>query len=220
LKLHFCSFPDDLLYNADGNVWVRFDGTSATIGVTATLSWLTGPLKSVTFVRLGQEVEKERVVGSVEGPRHFDVVRTPLSCRTLTFNEELRKSPQLVNKDPYGKGWFATVLPSNLEEERQQLRSVGDIAHLLEERIEILGVHCFSEYPDHEMYEIGVECAAVLVSLGDLLSSSEIGTVVHVVSDDPTADLEMTRWSDQTGQALVESRKEGNLFHFIVRKIR
>jgi TusA-related sulfurtransferase len=47
-----------------------------------------------------------------------------------------------------------------------------------------------------------------------------MGNVVHVVSDDTSADLEMIRWSEERGQDLLESRKEGNLFHFIVRKIK
>jgi TusA-related sulfurtransferase len=47
-----------------------------------------------------------------------------------------------------------------------------------------------------------------------------IGEIVHVVSDDPTADIEMVRWSDETGQEVLESREEGNLMHFIVKKVK
>src|SRR5579883_2241450 len=57
-----------------------------------------------------------------------------------------------------------------------------------------------------------------LVNLNDLLSRARIGTVVHIVSDDPTSDLEILRWSDQTGNEFLESRKEGNIYHFLVRK--
>jgi TusA-related sulfurtransferase len=70
------------------------------------------------------------------------------------------------------------------------------------------------------MFEIGVECAATLTKLDELLLKVPIGDVVHLVSDDITADLEMIRWSEQTGQSLLEIRTEGNLFHFIVKKIR
>jgi TusA-related sulfurtransferase len=70
------------------------------------------------------------------------------------------------------------------------------------------------------MFEIGVECAATLTKLDELLLKLPIGDVVHLVSDDITADLEMIRWSEQNGQSLLEMRTEGNLFHFIVKKIR
>jgi glycine cleavage system H protein len=52
------------------------------------------------------------------------------------------------------------------------------------------------------------------------LTKIPVGEVVHLVSDDPTADLEMIRWSEQNGQSLLETRSEGNLFHFIVKKIK
>jgi TusA-related sulfurtransferase len=47
-----------------------------------------------------------------------------------------------------------------------------------------------------------------------------VGNIVHVVSDDTSADLEMIRWSEERGQNLLEIRKEGNLYHFIVKKIK
>jgi glycine cleavage system H protein len=87
-------------------------------------------------------------------------------------------------------------------------------------QIRELRVRCFKAFPDYEMWEIGVECAGVLVRLNDLMGQSSLNEVVHVVSDDPTADIEMVRWSDETGQQLLESRKEGKLMHFIVRKVR
>lgn len=68
--------------------------------------------------------------------------------------------------------------------------------------------------------EDGVECAAVLIRLNDLMERSSLNEVAHVISDDPTADIEMVRWSDETGQQVLESRKEGKLMHFIVRKVR
>ena len=78
----------------------------------------------------------------------------------------------------------------------------------------------FSAFPDYEMFEIGVECAATLTKLDELIGKINMGNVVHVVSDDTSADLEMIRWSEERGQDLLESRKEGNLFHFIVKKIK
>jgi TusA-related sulfurtransferase len=70
------------------------------------------------------------------------------------------------------------------------------------------------------MFEIGVECAATLTKLDELIDNINISNVVHVVSDDTSADLEMIRWSEEKGQGLLEFRKEGNLFHFIVKKLK
>ena len=86
--------------------------------------------------------------------------------------------------------------------------------------IKELRVRCFKAYPDYDMWEIGVECAAVLVRLNDLIERCAIGDVIHVVSDDPTADIEMERWAYDMGQLVLESRKDGKLTHFIVRKVK
>jgi SirA-like protein. len=84
--------------------------------------------------------------------------------------------------------------------------------------IEKLHVRCFSAFPDYEMFEIGVECAATLTKLDELIGKIDVGNIVHVVSDDTSADLEMIRWSEEREQNLLEFRKEGNLYHFIVKK--
>ena len=59
-----------------------------------------------------------------------------------------------------------------------------------------------------------------MVRLNELLKPCKVNEVVHVVSDDPTADIEMERWADETGQEILKSRKEGNLIHFIVKKVK
>jgi glycine cleavage system H protein len=79
-------------------------------------------------------------------------------------------------------------------------------------------VRCFKAYPDHEMYELGTECAATLTKLDELLTKIDIGEIVYLASDDITADLELTRWSKENSQSILEIRKEGPIFHFLVRK--
>src|SRR5918999_1632386 len=60
-----------------------------------------------------------------------------------------------------------------------------------------------------------------LAKLNEIIEKIPTGEVIHLVSDDPTADLEMLRWSEERGgQSLLEMRNEGNLFHFIVKKVR
>ncbi|MGN6630829.1 MAG: sulfurtransferase TusA family protein, partial [Nitrososphaeraceae archaeon] len=68
------------------------------------------------------------------------------------------------------------------------------------------------------MFELGVECSSTLAKLDELIKKVEIGDVIHIVSDDVTADLEMMRWSEQRSQPLLEIRQENNLFHILVRK--
>jgi glycine cleavage system H protein len=218
-KIKNCLFAEDVLYDVERNVWARLDGKKAAVGVDTVLAWLSGPLTSVSFKEVGTLVERGKSLGSTEGPRHFDTVRSPLTGRIVEVNSALRSDPGLLNRDPYGKGWFVKLEVQKPEEEKSLLGIAPAKPHL-ERKVEEFKVRCFAAFPDYEMYEIGSECAGVLVKLDELISRSPKGTVVHLVSDDVTAEVELIAWSDRTHQEVLETRKEGNLFHFIIKKVR
>jgi len=219
MKIDGCEFPDALLYDLDNNVWAVIEDGVARVGITSILSWLTGGFTSVRF-RANPTITKGGVLGAVEGPRHFDVVRSPFTADLVETNEGLIENPRVLNADPYGKGWFARLKPLKLDDEVRFLKNASGAREGLGKKLKDFRVHCFAEFPDFEMFEIGVECSAVLVKLNDLLASSPIGTVVHIASDDPTGDIEMVRWSSQTGNAVPETKLEDGVYHFIVKKTR
>ena len=214
MKIDGCEFPDDMLYSDDGSVWARDEGGIQRIGVTSLLSWLSGGFTRVTFVREGSSVGRGRLLGSVEGPKHFDVVRAPFGCVVQSFNQRLLTEPRLLNRSQYGEGWFALLKPMG----PISMQTGGEAQLALTNRARELRLHCFSAFPDLDMYEVGVECSAAIVRLNEILASAEKGTVVHVVSDDPTGPVEMLRWAEQSGYGLLETRPEGMLTHYIVRK--
>lgn len=220
MRIKDCNFADDVLYHVDSNTWVSIAGEVVTIGINTIVAWAFGVFSSVSFKRVGSAIVGGDSLGSIEGPRHFDVVRSPVSGILLETNERLRGNPRLLNKDPYGEGWFARIKPSKLQEESRNLRVLASAVKELGDKLTEMKVRCFQEFPDYEMFEIGTECSAVLAKLDGLIEREPDGTVVHVVSDDPTAGIEMVRWSERSGNSLVEERKEGNLEHFIVRRRR
>ena len=215
-----CKFADDVLYDPGSDTWVRLqeDGT-ATVGIDTILSWLGGPITSVSFKPKGSVVERGRSLGAIESPRHFDTVRSPITGRVVELNTGLTADPKVLNRDPYGRGWFARLEPLKKKEEIGTVKPPAVARDELQAKVSQLRIRCFAEYPDSEMYEIGTECSAVLVRLDDLLSKSPSGTVVHLVSDDPSSEVEMIRWSDRTRNEVLETRREGNLVHYVVKKI-
>ena len=213
-----CYFDDRVLNDVENNVWVRMNDGVATVGINTILAWLGGAFKGVTFKEPGAQVERGMSLGSVESLRHFDVVRSPFSGPIVEVNSKLKENPELLNKDQYGEGWFARVRPSAYTEEVRHLRDTNSVRAELEKKIESLRIHCLSEFPDHEMFEIGTECSATLAKLDELLANVSPGQVVHLVTDDPTATIEMVRWSERTGYPVLEDEREGNLVHFLVRK--
>ncbi len=215
MKILDCEYPDGLLYDVEDGTWARESDGIYVIGVAPTLGWLSGGFESVKLKSVGTRVARGQSIGSVEGPRHFDVVRAPFDCTVVERNGAVLDSPRLVNKSPYHDGWLAKLKQTG---EETSLAPLAQCAANVRSRLLELRVHCFAAFPDMEIYEIGVECAAVLSKLDEIIAVSPAETTIHVVSDDPTAAIEMERWERQTGNSLLEARRDGTLFHFIVKK--
>jgi len=98
-----------------------------------------------------------------------------------------------LNDMPYTEGWIAKLKPLGFQEERVFLSRAVDATETLKDRIAEFHARCFKVFPDHEMYEIGTECSAVLARLNELLATASVGDAVHLVTDDPTSYVEMVR---------------------------
>ena len=220
MRIDNCSFPENLLYDTENFVWIRDnEKETVTIGITTILASVAGRLSSIKLKPIGTKVEKGRSCGVLESVKYFGVVRTPISGTIVDVNKSLMDNPKLANDFPYTQGWFVKIEPSDLTD-LKALETIENCRDEMSLAIQKLRVRCFVAFPDHEMFEIGVECSATLAKLDELLKKTPPGEVIHLVSDDPTADIEMLRWSEDKGQSLLETRKEGNLFHFIVKKTR
>ena len=208
------------MYDLDSNTWVRLlHSGQVEIGVTSLLLSITGKMISAKLKLSGTTIVKGQSLGTLESVRSVGPIPSPISGKIVSVNPDVVQSPKLLNQSPYARGWIARLQPTNLERDRSSLSSIEAAKPGLEEKVVEFRVRCFKAFPDHEMYEIGTECSAVLVRLNELLSTVPTGDVVHIVSDDPTAYVEMVVWTDKTKQKLVEWRKENGLFHFIVEKV-
>lgn len=219
MEIEHCAFPDDLLFDGDGLTWARvFEGGDVVVGITSIQAAVAGRLAKVTAKPIGRSYARGAAIGFLESGRYFGAIRTPFAGILESVNEAVVAQPRTMTDQPYSDGWFARVRPTALGTDRGALQTAAEAAPALARQIASLRVRCFAALPDHEMFEIGVECSAVLVRLNELLARTEAGEVVHLVTDDPTAPIEMVRWSDETGHAVIDDRREGNLYHFLVRK--
>ncbi|MGZ5550908.1 MAG: hypothetical protein ACXW07_09120 [Nitrososphaeraceae archaeon] len=214
-----CNFPDNLLYDPDNFVWVDVSNeNSIKIGVIPILSSISGKLQSIKLKKEGTYIEKGKSLGSLESPKYFGIVRSPLNGKIKEINESILSKPKQVNDSPYELGWLSTIVPSNFDKDLKGLKKIGECYIQFKSLIDEFHVRCFKAYPDYEMYELGTECAATLTKLDELLTKIDTGAIVYLASDDITADLELTRWSNERSQSILEIRKEGLIFHFLVRK--
>jgi glycine cleavage system H protein len=103
--LNKMSIPAELKYTKD-HEWVRIEGNIAVVGIT---DFAQGELGDIVFVDIdsvGDELNAGDVFGSVEAVKTVSDLYLPLSGKVVEFNEELEGEPELVNTDPYGRGWI------------------------------------------------------------------------------------------------------------------
>jgi len=220
MKIESCEFPEDLLYDTEGLVWARpLDSGGLVVGITSIYAAVVGRPSKVTAKPPGASIAKGAAIGFLESGKYFGPIRSPVRGVLREINPKVLASPRKLTDAVYGEGWFARLQPSDLAEDKDGLVTLPAGRELLSKQIAALRVRCFAAFPDYEMFEIGIECSAILVKLNELLAGIQPGDVVHLVTDDPTAPIEMVRWSDQTGQPVIDERREGSLFHFLVRKV-
>jgi glycine cleavage system H protein len=220
MEIEHCIFPDDLMYDLDNLVWARKDTSNVlVIGITSILSAIAGKISAVKLKAINTTVVRGKNIGTIESGRYFGTVRAPVDGKIMAVNHELVSNPKLANDSPYEKGWFIALSPTSNIDIVKDLKSLPDDSEEIRSLIRALHVKCYVALPDFEMFEIGIECAATLSKLDDLISGIKTGQIVHLVSDDPMADIEMVRWAEQTRQKLIETRKEENLLHFLVQKM-
>lgn len=102
------SIPADLKYTQD-HEWVRVDGDVVTVGIT---NFAQGELGDIVFIEIeteGEELDKGETFGTVEAVKTVSDLFMPVGGKITEFNETLADDPELVNKDPYGKGWMIKV---------------------------------------------------------------------------------------------------------------
>ena len=219
MEIDHCIFPDQLLYDPEGNTWVSSDDSGeVTVGVTSLLSAIAGKFTTARLRPAGVRIERGRSLGTLESLKFVGPIQSPLSGIVATINSDVVQRPKLLNDFPYAEGWIVKLRPLDFQQERAFLSPPGHATRIFEKKIAEFHARCFKAFPDYEMVEIGTECSAVLVHLNELLTTVAVGEAVHLVTDDPISYVEMVRWTDQTHYELVDWRKEGNLFHFIVRK--
>lgn len=219
MEIDHCSFPEDVLYDPDNFVWAKFEGERLVrVGITSVLSSLAGRLINVSLKKINLNIAMGRSLGTIESGRYFGVVRSPVTGSIVEINNAVVNNPKIINEFPYTDGWISVIKNENLNSEIKYLSTIQSCRDLIRSQIHRLHTRCFVAFPDHEMYEMGIECSSTLAKLDDLMKRVNIGDVIHVVSDDVTADLEMMRWSELRSQPILEMRQEKNLFHILVKK--
>jgi glycine cleavage system H protein len=109
------NIPANLLYTKD-HEWLKVEGNTGYIGIT---DFAQGELGDVVFIEietLGETLGKEEVFGTIEAVKTVSDMFMPVGGEILEVNPALEATPEVVNKDPYGKGWMVKIKFTNPSE--------------------------------------------------------------------------------------------------------
>ena len=102
------NFPNDVKYTKE-HEWIRLEGDVAYVGITDYAQSQLGDIVFVECETVGDALEAGETFGTIEAVKTVSDLYLPVAGEVLEFNEELEGEPELVNKDPYGKGWIVKI---------------------------------------------------------------------------------------------------------------
>ena len=112
--------PENLFYTKD-HEWLKVEGEFGIVGVT---DFAQGELGDVVFIEIetiGETLKKEEVFGTIEAVKTVSDMFMPVGGEIIEVNPLLEESPDVVNKDPYGKGWMVKIKMSDPSEVKSLL---------------------------------------------------------------------------------------------------
>jgi glycine cleavage system H protein len=120
VKVDGYEVPEGLYYSKDFE-WVKIEGNKARIGIT---DYAQKQLREIVYVEIpnvGADTKQNEPYGTVESVKAVSDLVGPLSGKIEQVNTEVQSRPELLNEDPYNKGWLLVITPSNLEAELKNL---------------------------------------------------------------------------------------------------
>jgi len=112
--------PADLRYHQE-HEWVRLSGKQATVGISDFAQDALGDIVFLDLPKVGSRVTAGQQIGEVESTKTTSTIYTPVSGTIAAINTDLKDHPEVVNADPYGKGWIAII----------DLADVGEVDKLM-----------------------------------------------------------------------------------------
>jgi len=101
-------FPEHLKYAAN-HEWVSAEGSRIKMGISDYAQDALGDIVFVELPEVGRQVSAGEAFAEVESTKSVSDVYSPVTGTVITINDALEATPELVNSDPYGDGWFVII---------------------------------------------------------------------------------------------------------------
>ena len=113
------NFPTNVKYTNE-HEWIRLEGEEAYVGITDYAQDQLGDIVFVDIPTEGETLEKGETFGTIEVVKTVSDLFLPIGGEILEVNPELEEHPELVNQDPYGKGWLVRIKPTDASDTEAQ----------------------------------------------------------------------------------------------------
>ncbi len=104
------------LYYAETDEWIKIEGDLGIVGITDYAQDKLGDIVFLEEAPLGKKVKKRERVISIESVKAAADIHSPVSGEIVEVNKEAVQNPQIINEDPYGKGWLFKIKIENMDE--------------------------------------------------------------------------------------------------------
>ena len=127
VKVDNYEVPEGLYYSNDFE-WIKIEGDKVRMGIT---DYAQKQLREIVYAELpeaGTEVKQNEPYGTVESVKAVSDLVAAISGTVEEVNAEVQSKPELLNEDPYTKGWLLIIKPSNLQAELANLMDFNKAA--------------------------------------------------------------------------------------------
>ena len=116
VKVEGYEVPEGFYYTKEFE-WIKIEGEKVRVGIT---DYAQKQLREIVYAELpstGSETKQNEPYGTVESVKSVSDLVAPISGTIEEVNAEVQSKPELLNEDPYAKGWLLIVKPTNLQAE-------------------------------------------------------------------------------------------------------
>ena len=135
MKIEDYFFPDDYYYHKE-HFWAKVEGDLVTMGTTDFAQKLAGQVVYIELPSPGKVVEQGKPCGSMESGKWVGRIYAPVSGKIEAINNDLEDTPELINDNPYEKGWMCKIKASNLQEDLKGLMKAESLPDFIKSEIE------------------------------------------------------------------------------------
>ena len=128
-------FPKELRYSEAG-LWIRQEESLLRIGMSDFVQQRNGDIAFAALLPAGTVLDAGDEIAAIETVKVNISLPSPVRGRVVKVNSSLQESPELINQDPYGKGWIAVVRPENSDPDLTALMTAEEYLTLARQQVE------------------------------------------------------------------------------------